>query len=270
MAAEPRIETPSAADVEAGLPSGGSLTGREIYDRFLKNRRKLRTVLQNARILSKDPGGNPQQTRFVLRAKDYRDANEDPVDGIYAKTIITITGPYDIRKKGYLHIHHSDRADEQYMYSPSRRRVIRVSLKGQTLAGTDFSFDDFLVSAHDIEDADYTRRDDETVADTPCYVVEAVMKPDAKSRYTRLVTYVEKEHYVPLRTRYWEDGVAMKEMEAPAGKIKEFDGAWVAMESTMTDLLEGTQSTLYVDELDPNPNLTDHDFTVARLVEHPS
>jgi len=269
-AAEPRIDTPSAGEVERTLPAGESLTGKEIYDRFLRNRRKLRTARQEGRILSRDPGGNPQETRFELRAKDYRDADEQPVDGIYSKTVIQLMGPYEIRWSGYLYVHRADRADDQYSYAPSRRRVSRISLKGQSLAGTDFSFDDFLVSVDDIEDADYERRPDEVFQGVAVYVVEATMKPDARSRYTRTISYVEKEHYVPLRTRYFDRGVEVKDLVSPHEKIKDFDGAWVPTESRMTDILEGTSSTMHLDRLDPNPTFDDHDFNLSVLLEQRS
>jgi Outer membrane lipoprotein-sorting protein len=266
----PRIETPSESEIEQELPAGKVLRGREIYDRFLHNRKKLHTLRQDGRILSQDPAGNPQETRFSLYAKDYRDRDEKPVAGIYSKTVVMLSGPFDIRWTAYLYVHRSDRADDQYSYSPARRRISRISLKGQSLAGTDFSFDDFLVSADDLENAEYDRRPDEAVDEVPCYVVEAVMKPDAKSRYTRTVSWVEKAHFVPLRTRYWDHGVAVKELTSPADKIREFDGAWVPTESRMTDLLEGTSSTFHLDQLDPNPTLDDHDFDLSVLLEQHS
>jgi len=266
-AGEKRIEAPTAAEVEKTLPAGESLTGKEIYDRFLRNRRKLRTASQNGRILSRDGAGNPQETRFKQHARDYRDADENPVDGIYSKTVIQLVGPYEIRWSGYLYVHRADRADDQYSYAPSRRRVSRISLKGQSLAGTDFSFDDFLVSIDDIEDADYNRLPDEVIDGTPVYVVDATMKPDASSQYSRTINYIEKKRYVPLRTRYWNDGVEVKELVSPESKIKEFDGAWVPTESRMTDIREETASTMHLDELDPNPTLDDRDFNLSVLLE---
>lgn len=265
-AADGKIETPSAGEVEETLPAGKDLTGHEIYDRFLKNRKRLRTVAETGHILSRDPAGNPQETRFILRAKDYRDAHDDAVDGIYSKTLVKITGPRELEHTGYLYVHRSDRADDQFIYSPMRMRTARASIRGQNVAGTDFSFDDFLTSLDDIEDAHYTRHADETVDGTLCYVVEAVMKPGAKSRYTKSIVYVEKEHYVPLRTRYWDDvGVEAKALTSPHRSVKNYDGVWVPTESTMTDLLEDTQSTLTIDTLDPNPPLTDTDFSTSVL-----
>ncbi len=263
---ERAVETPSPRELDEILPQGSTLGGREIYDRLFKNRKRLRTVVQVGRILSKDPAGNPQETRFVLRAKDYRNAADEATDGVFAKVLITLTGPRDLEHTGYLYIHRNDRPDDQFIYSPMRKRSARANVRGQNVAGTDFSFDDFLTTLDDLEHANYRRLPDETVDGVPCYVVEASMLPTSRSRYTRSLAAIEKEHYVPLRTRYWDDvGVAVKELRSPRASLKSYDGVWVPTESTMTDLLEDTKSTVTLESVDPNPTLDDTEFSIAAL-----
>lgn len=260
------VETPSAREVEEVLPQGVTLGGREIYDRLFKNRKRLRTVVETGRILSKDPAGNPQETHFVLRAKDFRSATDDATDGVYAKVVVTLTGPRDLEHTGYLYIHRKDRPDDQFIYSPMRKRAARANLRGQSIAGTDFSFDDFLTTLDDVEHATYRRLADENIDGVPCYVVEATTLPASRSRYTRSISTIEKEHYVPLRTRYWDEvGVEVKELRSPRAAIKSYDGIWVPTESTMTDLLEGTSSVVTLQSVDPNPTLNDNDFSPTAL-----
>lgn len=271
-AAQPErvVETPAPREVEEVLPEGVTLGGREIYDRLFKNRKRLRTVIESGRILSKDPAGNPQETRFVMRAKDYRNAADDPTDGVYAKVVITLTGPRDLEHTSYLYVHRSDRADDQFIYSPMRKRAARANLRGQSIAGTDFSFDDFLTTLDDLEHAMYRRLPDETVDGVPCYVVEASNLPASRSRYSKSVAAIEKEHYVPLRTRYWDEvGVEVKELRSPRASLKAYDGVWVPTESTMTDLLEDTQSVVTIQSLDPNPVMDDNDFSPSALERRP-
>ncbi len=267
-AASPKaaVETPSPREIEEVLPEGAELGGREVYDRLFKNRKRLRTVVEAGRLLSKDPAGNPQETRFLMKAKDFRNDADEATDGIYSKVMITLTGPRDLEHTGYLYVHRSDRADDQFIYSPMRKRSARANLRGQNVAGTDFSFDDFLTALDDLEYATYHRLPDETVDGALCYVVEAVMKPGSRSRYTRSVAAIEKEHYVPLRTRYWDDvGVLAKELRSPRASLKAYDGVWVPTESTMTDLLEDTHSTVIIESLDPNPTLDDNEFGPSAL-----
>jgi hypothetical protein len=76
------IDTPSAEKFEKELKIGEPLDGETLYDRFLENRKRLRSSYQEGYISSSDPAGNPQRTNFWMQIKDYTDENDDPVDGI--------------------------------------------------------------------------------------------------------------------------------------------------------------------------------------------
>ena len=255
------VELPTASEIEDAIPEGESLTGREIYERFLDN--KLHSAVQHQTVISTDPGGNDQKTRFWVRWKDYREEEDGP-EGVIAKTLVKFVDPFDMRFTGYLMILREGKKSDQFVYSPSSRRIRRVRLRQTSVMGTDYTFDD--IAYQDIEDADYVRFKDETIDGTLVYVVEARIKPFVDSQYNRTRVYLEKEHYVPLRARYWDHAeVEIKEMKARATSIKEFNGVWVATESTMHNLKEGTSSTLIIEKLDPNLELADQLFSVFRL-----
>ena len=138
------------------------------------------------------------------------------------------------------------------------------------MAGTDFSFDDFLINLDDIEDAVYKRHPDETIDGIDCYVVEAVSNEESKSSYSKSLVQLEKLHYVPLGARYWDEvGVEVKKLTSPHASIKEFDGAWLPTETTIVDLLQETTSTMYIEVLEPNVELDDGDFTISNLQFRP-
>ncbi|MFQ5515921.1 MAG: outer membrane lipoprotein-sorting protein [Myxococcota bacterium] len=257
------IDRPSAREVEEAIPEGDALTGRELYDRFLRN--KLHTAVQYQRVVSRDPAGNEQRTRFWVRWKDYRDENDDPgPDGVIAKTLVKFEYPFDMRNTAYLLIQRDGGTNEQFLFRPSSGRIRRVKLRGVSVFGTDFSFED--IDFQNIEDSEYHRHPDETIDSIPVYVVEATLKPQVDSEYYKIVVYLEKQHYVPLRTRIWdESSVEIKELIADPSSIQEFDGAWIATRVTMHNLREGTNSTLTVERLDPNPELADRMFGVLRL-----
>jgi hypothetical protein len=260
------LPAPTHEEVDEKFPIGPKLDGEEIYDRFLENRRRLRSARQEGRILSTDDGGGEQLVRYEILGKDYRDENDDPVNNELSRILIRVVGPMDIDKTGYLYIDLEEGEDQQFMYSPHRRRTSRVTLRGQTVAGTDFSFDDFLLSLDEIEDADYQRHDNEMVGETPCYVVETFMKEAAKSSYSRTKSWIEKEHYVPLKTISWDMlGIEVKLLESPRESIREYDGIWIAQEGTITDLLESTSSTMYIDTLIPRVEVDDSDVSVQAL-----
>jgi hypothetical protein len=211
------IEVPTAEEIEDAIPEGESLTGKEIYERFLEN--KLHSAVQHQKVVSTDPGGSTQTTRFWVRWKDYReeDDGEGP-EGVLAKTLVKFSDPFDMRNTGFLMIMREDRASDQWIYSPSTRKIRRVKLRQTSVMGTDYTFAD--IAYENIEDADYRRLADEEIDDLEVYVVEAVTKPFVDSQYNRTMVYLDQEHYVPLRARYWDQSdVEIKEMRAPASSL---------------------------------------------------
>lgn len=256
------IEVPTNEEIEDSIPEGTTLAARDIWERYLEN--KLHSAVQSQTIVSMDPGGNDQRSSFWVRWKDYRDENKEPVDGLVAKTLIKFTDPFDMRYTGMLMILRENGGSEQFVYRPSTRTIRRVKLADAGVMGTDFTFGD--IAYQDIENSTYTRHPDEMIEGVPVYVVEARVKPEIKSQYNRTISYLEKEHYVPVRARYWDTSeVEIKEMKAKPSSLKEFHGVWIYTDSTMHNLKEGTSSTLLVEDLDPNIEIAEQLFSTFRL-----
>ncbi len=256
------VQLPAQNEVEKALPAGGSLTGEEIFERFLDNR--MHSCIQWQTVISRDPSGSEQKMRFWVRWKDYRDRNKRAVDGVIAKTLVKFQEPNDLRQAGFLMVMNEDRSNDQFMWSPSTGRVRRVRLNGVGIMGTDYTFDD--IGWKNIEDADYQRLPDDVIDGAPTYVLEVTMKPFIDSDYKTMRTWIEKEHYVPLRTIYRDEtGVEMREMRAEASSIQDFDGAFVPTRSQMLNLKEKTSTTIYVEGLDPNVSLADRHFSTFQL-----
>jgi outer membrane lipoprotein-sorting protein len=260
----------AAAAVE-GAPSrpesanDAHLTGRDIYDRVTANR--FRSVVQESTLRSADRGGREQVTRLRLHWKDYRDDSLAAERGILSKTLVKYSHPFDIRHSGYLVIHNDERADDQFVYLPERRKVVRVNLRSEAVFGTDFSFEDIL--PREAQDATYQRLEDDVIAGVPTFTVEAIPTDFANSEYSRFLVYVEKARYVPLRTRYWDEaGVEVKEMRVDPSSIELHDGVWLPMRVTMRHLLYETSTSLEVTHLEPNPELPRSTFALQRLESH--
>jgi hypothetical protein len=256
------VKLPAHDEVEKALPEGKAMTGREIFDRFLDNR--LHSAVQWQTVISRDPGGNEQRSRFWVRWKDYRDEHKHAVNGVLAKTLVKFQAPEDMRQTGFLMVVNEDRSNDQFIWTPSSGRVRRVRLSGVGIMGTDYTFDD--IGWKSIEDADYVRQPDEVVDGVAVYVIEVTMKPFVDSEYETMRTWIDKEHYVPLHTIYRDaKGVETREMIAEAESVQNFDGAWVATRSTMHNLKEKTSTTVWVEALDPDVSLADQQFSTFQL-----
>jgi len=261
-AEEARVEP--GAEESASAPDRTQLDGREVYRRMLENRYKR--GVQKIQIVSTDPGGSEQTTIFVASLEDHRDENDEPTDGKNASLLIEVSRPFDMRHTRYLVVSKEPGPDDEFIYRPSERRVRRVDLKGTPLLGTDYTFRD--LAYHDLEGATYERQPDETIEGVPVFVIEAHVTDTSEDRVHKSLSYVEQEHYVPLRVRYWDEyGVEIKELVAEHASIENFGPMWVATRSKMVDLLQRTESRSTVLELEANPEFTPMQFSLRKLAQ---
>ena len=248
--------------VALAVPPESRESAYSIYDRFLKQR--LRESFQRLRVISRDPGGSALTTGFTISTQDHRNGNQKATGGILAKVLIEVFDPFDLRHTLYLIISKDPGPDDEFIYRPSQGSVKRADLKNTSLLGTDYTFNDIVYE--NIDDADYVRFEDEVIDGKPVYVIEVNVKESIDIQFHRTMLYLEQEHLVPLRLRYWDDyGVEIKEMTAPASSIRAFGDSWVATESTMVDLRQRTSSTMIIDELDTTPDFPQKTFSIGTL-----
>jgi hypothetical protein len=214
--------------------------------------------------VSFDRAGNEQELRMQQLWKRYLEGSESRGRGGLARTIVRYLEPPDLRKTGYLVINKQDQPSDQFIYLASQRRVRRINLRNQTVVGTDLAVEDLV--PRELDDADYERAPDADVGDTACFVVEATPRPEIESVYSKFQAYIEKEHYVPIRVRYWDrKAIEIKELRSPVESIREIEGVFVPLEATVRHLLDETQTSVSVDLLVPNADLPDRYFTERQL-----
>jgi hypothetical protein len=246
----------AAASPPAGSPAEETpetkLTAREIYRRMLRNR--FDSAVQELAIVSFDRAGNEQELRMQQLWKRYLEGSESRGRGVLARTIVRYLEPPDLRKTGYLVINKQDQPSDQFIYLASQRRVRRINLRNQTVVGTDLAVEDLV--PRELYDADYERAPDADVGD----------RPEIESVYSKFQAYIEKEHYVPIRVRYWDrKAIEIKELRSPVESIREIEGVFVPLEATVQHLLDETQTSVSVDLLVPNADLPDRYFTERQL-----
>lgn len=256
---------PGQADSTADSRDG--LSGREVYDRVIANR--FQSFNQESKLISADRTGRNQESRFEMKWEDFRTKGDSTLEQteVRSRTLVRYSHPFDLRHAGYLIQTNQNRANDQFVYYPSKRRVVRINLRNEAVYGTDFSFED--VVPREAEDFEYERLADTELAGTPVYVVELSPVEFARSEYSRIQVFVDKKRAVIVRARYWDDaGVEIKELEAPPGEIREFEGIFVPMKATMRNLLLDSSTTLVVTDLEVNPKFNSDTWDLRRLEGH--
>lgn len=260
LAAPMSADEPAAPRVAKG--EDAILTGRDVYQCVVDNR--FRSYIQDAKLVSGDRGSAVQESELRMTWSSFRDENDQPVDGVFSKSIVRYTNPFDLRHSGYLIVNVDKGANQQWVYLNSRRQVRRVNLREEAVFGTDFTFEDIVPA--EIEDADYQRQADEEVEGVKAYVVEVTPKPEQDSEYSKLLMHVDKERCVPLFTRYWDDkGLEIKQLNVAVDRIETINGVHWPMELTMRNIQLESFTTLVVEKLDADPKLRRRDFDLRRL-----
>ena len=115
------------------------------------------------------------------------------------KQIMWFIDPKDDRGIAFLKIEHDSKDDEMRMWLPAFKRVRRISSKkrGDSFMGSDLNYED--LSNRELENNEYKRLDDVTWKEKDCYVIETIPKKEARSSYTRHVSFVDKNDMTILR-----------------------------------------------------------------------
>lgn len=115
------------------------------------------------------------------------------------KQIIWFLEPKDDKGVAFLKIEHDEKDDEMRMWLPAFKKVRRISSKKKEDAfmGSDMSYED--LSSRELDENDYNRLDDEMVNGKDCYVLEISPKKEAKSSYTKHISWIEKSTLMGIK-----------------------------------------------------------------------
>lgn len=264
LLARPAAADP-VADTTQDVAHEDGLSGRDLYDRVIAHR--LRSFSMRATLVTGDGDGSEQRSEFHMRWQDFRDAEGRPTRGVRAKAILEFEAPFALRFAGYMVQLNADRSSDQFAYVSVLRRIVRVNMRGVTLYGTDFSFEDVIPT--EAEDFLYRRIADDVRDGHRVHVVELYPAEGAESEHSRIRVSIDPERYVILAARYWNAaGVATKELAIPSASVQRFGDSWIPMRATMRNLESGSYTTLIVEEFQANPELDRDAWNLAKLESH--
>ena len=131
------------------------------------------------------------------------------------KQLIWFLEPKDDKGVAFLKIEHDDKDDEMRMWLPAFKKVRRISSKkkGDAFMGSDLSYED--LSSRNLDENDYNRLDDEMVEGKDCYVLEIIPGKEAKSSYSKHVSWIEKSSLMGVKEESYDKRGRLK-------KVKEF------------------------------------------------
>jgi len=159
------------------------------------------------------------------------------------------------------------REKEVWNWVPSIERSIKMppSMMMQNWMGTDLKNDDLVRESSNVTDYTHELAQDTMIDGMKCWKIFLTPKPNAPVVWGKVVAYVEKENYVQLLAKqYDEDGFLVNTMVS--SDIEEMDGVPLA---TRLELIpaesEGQKTVMIIEEIKFNQTYEDRFFTVQNM-----
>src|SRR6202161_1322053 len=113
-----------------------------------------------------------------------------------SKAILRFTAPAEVKGVALLIVNHTDRASDQWMWTPAIERDRRIATQDRSTRffGTDFSFED--LEERDVDQFDYKLAGEDSIDGAPCWKIESKPKQSKSSKYTSCLVWVRKDNYV--------------------------------------------------------------------------
>ena len=125
------------------------------------------------------------------------------ISGDGDKSLIVFDTPHDVKGTAFLSFTHATRPDDQWLYLPALKRVKRIASanKSGPFMGSEFAYED--ISSQEVEKYTYKFLRDDKFDGRDVWVIESY--PEYKnSGYTRLISYMDKTMYHPLKIDFYD------------------------------------------------------------------
>jgi len=202
---------------------------------------------------------------MVLRNRHGQESRRDirlrtlEVDGDGDKSLSIFDRPRDVEGTAFLSFSHATGNDDQWLYLPALSRVKRISTSNKSgpFMGSEFSYED--ISSQEVDEYTYTWIRDEMLDGMDMFVIERV-PVDENSGYTRLVTWVDMEHFRTMKVEFYDrKGALMKTLvfEDYHEYLEQF---WRPDMMNMVNHQTGKSTVLEWTNYEFRTGLTDRDF----------
>ena len=122
-----------------------------------------------------------------------------------------------------------------------------------------------------MSDNEFQRLEDAMIDERAVMVLQSTPRDaqaayDRGSTYSRIVSYIDREQCVPLKTLFFENEDApIKALIAEREQIRQNGGRWVPYEMVMYDHADGSRTILKIEAIAFDPDIRDSLFSRSSL-----
>jgi hypothetical protein len=185
---------------------------------------------------------------------------------------LCINQPPEMRGSEVLSVESNDgRPPDSFLYTTELRKVKRVTGEGTggSLFGTDFTYEDLQRMQQLNRPDSFERLPDAEVEGRSCYVLQSRPVDQATSAYTKVISYVDKQSCVVLKSESFENGDRLRRVltAKPDGMFEE-KGIHAPTEVTMKDVRDETHTTVAVEDFEVDGEIDTRSFQQSSLGRH--
>ena len=180
-----------------------------------------------------------------------------------SKAILRFTAPAEVKGVALLIVNHTDRASDQWMWTPAIERDRRIATQDRSTRffGTDFSFED--LEERDVDQFDYKLVGDDAIDGAPCWKIESKPKQSKSSQYTSSLVWVRKDNYTVAQIEDYSKDKLIRRIHY--SDIQNVSGIWTPRTVEVYDTNRKSRTVLKLEKLEYNLPMKDEDFTIEAL-----
>jgi outer membrane lipoprotein-sorting protein len=234
--------------------------GVEEIQRCAEKNLPARTARQEVVFERRDRAGDTRRMSAVVHWKRGEDG--------LSRALIRVLEPAEERGTAFLLLEREGRDPDMFTYLPELKRVRRITARtvSGSFLGTDFSYEDIQELQAMAERSRVERLPDGEVGGRPAYVLAATPTPDSGSAYERIVSYVDRESCVTLRTLFVAPGdKTSKELSVAFADVERAGERWLPRKAKLLDTENGSETSLEIREYEHDVDLPDRLFSQSEL-----
>lgn len=176
--------------------------------------------------------------------------------------------PADVREMTFMVWKYPEKNDDRWLYVPAIKLIRRIAAddKNSSFVGSDFTYED--VSGREVLEDIHTLKGEESLDGKSAYVVESVPKDQKSAFYSRKVSWIDHEIFLPLKEEYYDKRGNLYKIFT-ADKIEPVQGTATIIERTMANVHNGHRTVVTFEEVDYNIGLKEDIFSERYLRSAP-
>ena len=176
--------------------------------------------------------------------------------------------PADVREMTFMVWKYLGKNDDRWLYVPSVKLVRRIAAndKNSSFVGSDFTYED--ISGREVLEDTHTLKSEETLNGKSVYVLESVPRDEKSAYYSRKVSWIDQETFLPLKEEYYDKRDDLYKIFT-ADKIEVIQGIATIPQRTMANIQNGHRTVVTFEEVSYNIGLKEDIFSERYLRSAP-